>query len=80
MNMIYLLLLVATLYLLRKASRRLPVWFANVLAGFAILLAAVFIGREMFHSVSETEMAVATLCLTGVPLAEAYWLSNEKIC
>lgn len=80
MNVIYLLLLITVLCFLRKAGRCLPVWFANSLAWLAILLSAGFIGWGMFHASSTVELAVASLCLSGVPIAEAYWLSNEKVC
>lgn len=79
MNMLYLLLLTAALYALRRTGSRRPAWLSNSLAGSAILLAAVFIGRNFFRAASPAEMSAAILCLAGVAAAEAYWLSTEEI-
>lgn len=79
MNLLYLLLLAAALFLLRRAHRRLPPWFSNGLAGSAVLLAAVFFARELLRSVDATEASVTILCLAGVAVAEAYWLSAEEL-
>lgn len=80
MNMIYLLLLAAALVLLRKARHYLPAWSANLLAGAVILLTGAFLVRALLHASSPAEIAAATLCLTGIPLAEAYWLSGKPVC
>ncbi|MGI6029132.1 MAG: hypothetical protein ACOX81_06960 [Candidatus Heteroscillospira sp.] len=73
-----LLLLAASLYLLRRLRGCLPAVFVNALASGVIVFALAVVIHSVAASDSVQGLAVGVLCLYGVVEGEAWWLSSGR--